>query len=47
VVFIHDFNRSDYQMALKYYDMIEVLTEGQGIAALKKKKEVPKEDFYY
>jgi hypothetical protein len=27
--------------------MIEVLTEGQGIAALKKKKEVPKEDFYY
>jgi hypothetical protein len=47
VVFIHDFNRSDYQMALKYYDMIEVLTEGQGIAALKKKKEVPEEDFYY
>ena len=47
VVFIHDFNRADYQMALKYYDMIEVLTEGQGIAALKKKKEVPKEDFYY
>ncbi len=47
VVFIHDFNRSDYQMAIKYYDIIEITTEGQGIVALKKKQEVVKEDFYY
>lgn len=47
IVFIHDFNRTDYQMALKYYDAIEIVTEGQGIAALKKKPEVIKEDFYY
>jgi hypothetical protein len=47
IVFIHDFNRSDYQMSLKYYDMIEIITEGQGIAALKKKSIVPVEDFYY
>jgi len=47
IVFIHDFNRSDYQMSLKYYDLIEIITDGQGIAALKKKNEVVKEDFYY
>lgn len=37
VIFIHDFNREDYQKVLKYYDAIEILTDGQGIAALKKK----------
>ena len=37
IVFIHDFNRPDYQKTLDYYDVIEVITEGQGIAALKKK----------
>ena len=47
IVFIHDFNRSDYQMSLKYYDIVEITTEGQGIVALKKKSEVVKEDFYY
>jgi hypothetical protein len=47
VVFIHDFNRSDYQMSIKYYDIIEIVTEGQGIVALKKKSIVHKEDFYY
>lgn len=47
IVFIHDFNRSDYQMSLKYYDLVDINTDGQGIAALKKKQEVVKEDFYY
>lgn len=47
IVFIHDFNRPDYQMSLKYYDLLDITTEGQGIAALKKKKEIVKEDFYY
>lgn len=47
IVFIHDFNRSDYQMSLKYYDMLDINTNGQGIVALKKKSIVPKEDFYY
>lgn len=37
VIFIHDFNREDYRKTLKYYDPIEIITEGQGIAALKKK----------
>lgn len=39
IVFIHDFNRPDYQKTLKYYDLIEVNYEGQGIAALKRKKD--------
>ena len=47
LVFIHDFNRSDYQMSLKYYDIVDITTKGQGIAALRKKAEVVKEDFYY
>lgn len=47
IVFIHDFNRSDYQMSLKYYDILDITTEGQGIAALTKKQVVAKEDFYY
>ena len=47
IVFIHDFNRPDYQMVLKYYDVIEQLTEGQGIVALKKKKEVIEDGNYY
>jgi hypothetical protein len=37
IVFIHDFNRPDYQMTLKYYDLIDVNYNGQGIAALKRK----------
>lgn len=44
IVFIHDFNRPDYQMTLKYYDPIEIITEGQGIASLKKKKNPPSND---
>lgn len=47
IVFIHDFNREDYQKVLKYYDIIEYLTEGQGIVALKKKKEVIEDGSYY
>jgi len=47
IIFIHDFNRFDYQMTLKYYDVIEQLTEGQGIAALKKKKKVIGDNNYY
>ena len=47
IVFIHDFNRPDYQKTLKYYDIIEQLTEGQGIAALKKKKEIKNDENYY
>lgn len=47
LVFIHDFNRSDYQMSLKYYDIVDITTKGQGIVALKKKSEVVQEDFYY
>lgn len=47
IVMIHDFNRPDYQMTLKYYDIIEQLTEGQGIVALKKKKEVIDDGKYY
>lgn len=37
VIFIHDFNREDYRKVLKYYDAIEIITDGEGIAALKKK----------
>lgn len=40
IVFIHDFNRPDYQKTLKYYDIVDIETKGQGIVALKKKKEV-------
>jgi len=47
IVFIHDFNREDYQKVLKYYDIIEVLTEGQGIAALKRKPLVEPDESYY
>jgi len=39
IVFIHDFNRPDYQKTLKYYDLIDVNYNGQGIAALKRKKD--------
>jgi hypothetical protein len=35
IVFIHDFNRPDYQMTLKYYNILDVDFNGQGIAALK------------
>ena len=44
IVFIHDFNRPDYQLTLKYYDVIEKITEGQGIVALKRKKNPPIND---
>lgn len=47
IVFIHDFNRPDYQKTLKYYDLIEQVTEGQGIAALKRKKIVIDDKEYY
>jgi len=47
IIFIHDFNRPDYQKTLKYYDIIEQLTKGQGIAALKKKKKVIDDGDYY
>lgn len=47
IVIIHDFNRPDYQMVVKYYDIIEQLTDGQGIAALKKKKEKIEDNNYY
>lgn len=47
IVFIHDFNRLDYQMTLKYYDIIEQLTDGQGIVALKKKSKIIEDNNYY
>jgi hypothetical protein len=47
IIFIHDFNRLDYQKTLKYYDVIDRLTIGQGIAALKKKKSVEQDGEYY
>lgn len=49
VVMIHDFNRPDYQKVLKYYDVIEQITEGQGIVALKKKpkEEIIEDNDYY
>lgn len=47
IVFIHDFNRPDYQMTLKYYDLVDVDWRGQGIAALRKKKEVIEDGSYY
>ena len=47
IIFIHDFNRSDYQMILKYYDIIEQITNGQGIVALKKKKNIITDNNYF
>ena len=47
IVFIHDFNRLDYQKVLKYFDIVEQLTEGQGIAALRKKTTVIQDESYY
>lgn len=47
LVFIHDFNRPDYQKTLKYYDVVEQLKEGQGIAVLRKKFEPILDDSYY
>lgn len=47
IVFIHDFNRPDYQKTLKYYDIIEYDKRGQGIVSLKKKQIVEKDDNYY
>lgn len=47
ILFIHDFNRPDYQMTLKYYDLVEVEWKGQGIAALRKKKNVVNDESYY
>lgn len=38
IIFIHDFNREEYQDVLQYYDIVERITTGQGIVALKKKK---------
>ena len=47
VIFIHDFNRPDYQKTLKYFDVIEQITTGQGIVALKKKTNVIQDESYY
>lgn len=47
LVFIHDFNRPDYQKTLKYYDIVEQVTSGQGLAVLKKKKVVIEDGNYY
>jgi hypothetical protein len=47
IVIIHDFNRKDYQLVLKYYDIIEQLVDGQGIVALKKKNVILNDDSYY
>lgn len=47
IVFIHDFNRPDYKKTLKYYDVIEQVTTGEGIAALKKKSKIIEDDNYY
>jgi hypothetical protein len=47
ILFIHDFNRPDYQMTLKYYDLIDVEWRGQGIAALKKKTIIDDDGSYY
>jgi hypothetical protein len=46
-VFIHDFNREDYQKVLKYYEPVEILTEGQGIAALRKRTHIIHDNSYY
>jgi hypothetical protein len=49
IVMIHDFNRPDYQKTLKYYNIIEQLTDGQGIVALRKKpkEEIIEDNDYY
>lgn len=47
LVFIHDFNRPDYQKTLKYYDVVEQLKAGQGIGVLKKKPKPILDDNYY
>ncbi len=47
VIFIHDFNRSDYKKVLKYYNIIEEVVEGKGIVALKKKNKIKEDDNYY
>lgn len=47
IVFIYDFNRLDYQKVLKYYDIVEQLTDYQGVVALKKKKYVIIDNNYY
>jgi len=44
VVFIHDFNREDYQKVLKYYDKVDVISSGQGIVALKRKDIIEKSE---
>ena len=46
-VFIHDFNRLDYQKSLKYFDLVEKLDKGQGIAKLRKKSEIISDNQYY
>jgi len=47
IVFIHDFNRPDYQKVSKYFDIIKYDMNGQGIVALKKKKIIIKDNNYY
>lgn len=47
IVFIHDFNRPDYQKTLKYYELVDVDWRGQGIAALRKKHNVIDDGSYY
>lgn len=49
IVMIHDFNRTDYQKVLKYYNIIEQITDGQGIVALRKKpkEEIIEDNDYY
>lgn len=47
IIFIHDFNRPDYQKTLKYYDIIEYDNRGQGIVALKKKNNIIQDNNYY
>jgi hypothetical protein len=47
LVFIHDFNRPDYQRVLKYYDIVDVNWDGQGIACLKKKSSFVDDGDYY
>lgn len=46
-VFIHDFNRPDYQKTLKYFHLQDMITSGQGIARLRKKTEVINDNNYY
>lgn len=46
-VFIHDFNRPDYQKVLKYFDCVDRIDDGQGIARLRKKSIVAYDNEYY